>query len=73
MMFVRGAAKVVNNAVDGGRQNRDATKQLRVKLDDSRLKCDKLERDVENARVSSYFFVDEISVIFIVVTVSVAQ
>ena len=56
MMFVRGAAKVVNNVADGGRQNRDAIKQLRVELDDSRLKCDKLERDVENAKVSLHSF-----------------
>ena len=56
MKLVRGAAKVVNNVADGGRQSRDAIKQLRVELDDSRLKCDKLERDVENARVSWYFF-----------------
>ena len=52
MMLVRGAAKVANNVADGGRKNRDAIKQLRVELDDSRLQCDKLELDVENARVS---------------------
>ena len=55
MMFVRGAAKIVNNVADGGRQNRDAIKHLRVELSDSRLKRNKLERDVENARVSLYF------------------
>ena len=72
-MFVHGAAKVVSNVAGGGQQNRDAIKQLRAELDHSRLKCDKLERDVENARVSWYFFVDEMSAIFKVVTVSAAQ
>ena len=72
MMFVHGPAKVVSNVADGKRQSRDEIKQIRVELDNSRLKCGILERDVNNAKVG-IFFVDDISVIFKVATVSVAQ
>ena len=50
--FVYGAASLVSNMADGGKTNRKLIKQLRIELDESKKKCDELERQTNNLKVS---------------------
>ena len=61
--LVNKASKVVSNTAEVGKTNRDGLKRMKFELDDLRKKCDELEQQVANSKVSridKYFKIQSI-------------